>query len=61
MTFFISVIVTQLAAYASFTMQMTNLSRKQELSRVLLDAYNLVIYCSFGKNVIVNSLIPGLK
>ncbi|KAK7603248.1 hypothetical protein V9T40_003247 [Parthenolecanium corni] len=60
-TFRDDVIVTQLAAYASFTMQMTNLSRKQELSRVLLDAYNLVIYCSFGKNVIVNSLIPGLK
>ncbi|XP_065212820.1 RAB11-binding protein RELCH homolog [Planococcus citri] len=55
------VIVPQLSAFAASTLQLTNQTRKQELSRVLLDAYSAVIYCSFTKSTITSALLPGLR
>ncbi|XP_050427813.1 RAB11-binding protein RELCH homolog isoform X2 [Adelges cooleyi] len=56
------VIMVQLNMYSGVAVRTTDMSRKIELTRVLLDAFSTVLYeCTLSQSAITLSLLPSLR
>lgn len=54
--------MVQLNMYSGVAVRTLDVTKKIELTRVLLDVFNMVLYeCTLSQSAIISSLLPSLK
>lgn len=54
--------MVQLNMYSGVAVRTSDITKKIELTRVLLDAFSTVLYeCTLSQNAITSSLLPSLR
>lgn len=54
--------MVQLNMYSGVAVRTLDVTKKIELTRVLLDVFNMVLYeCTLSQSAITSSLLPSLK